>query len=89
MAVSAINHFHAKTGSKYLCPIRLIDDESRYISPHDEAAFIEYEKVQHGSEMPIIYHMRIIEAWERYFNFGDDVDMSSIYVPALEERKFL
>ena len=82
MAERTVQNYAVQTDTALLCPIHMTFDKRFYVAPHDEAAFAEYEKVQHINEMPLVYCARIIQQWTQFFEFGRRPDFSEIYVPS-------
>jgi hypothetical protein len=83
MASRTIEAFGEFTNPSRLCPAHVSADQRYYVTQHDEAAFGEAEKLEHYSEMPVIYLERLIREWRRFFERKAPPDLSHVMRPAL------
>lgn len=47
------------------CPMGLIDNNTRWVAPHQDPAFAETVKTPHVHDMPVLYAPRIVSLWHR------------------------
>lgn len=89
MAERTILNYNSVTNADKICPIHLAHNNSYYIAPHNESAFIETKKHLYLNEMPVIYARRIIKEWQDFFTHSKLPDYSNIFVEATPIIKHL
>jgi hypothetical protein len=83
MARRTIESIGAKTDRTRLCPAHISGDGHFYVTPHNESAFGEGEKLEHFSEMPILYLERLLDEWRDFFAAGAPPRLKHVTRPAL------
>ena len=83
MASRTINAYGLRTNPARLCPAHISRDTRYYVTQHDEAAFGETEKLEHISEMPVVYLERLIDEWSRYFEHRETPSLRHVMRPAI------